>query len=119
MKSEGIIAVRGIRCYAFHGCLPEETKIGGEYVIDVWIRADLSKAMETDKLKHTIDYCDVQRIVTEEMKVPGNLIEHVCHRILQALKKELHHAREVKVKLTKINPPINGDVRSASVILQG
>jgi len=115
----GVINIKGIRCYAYHGCLPEETIIGGEYIIDVWIHADLSKAAATDNLEDTIDYCDIQRIVTREMKIPGKLIEHVCQRIIISLKKELPQAKQVKVRLTKINPPINGDVRSASVILQG
>ena len=29
------IEVNGIKLYAFHGCLPEEGKIGGNYIVDV------------------------------------------------------------------------------------
>ena len=116
---DGIIHVKGIRCYAYHGCLKEETIIGGEYSVDVWITADLEKAAKTDNLEHTIDYCDVYRIVTREMKVAGKLIEHVCQRIIISLKGELPLAKQVKVKVTKLNPPMNGDVRSVSVILHG
>ena len=116
---EGIIQVKGIRCYSHHGCLKEETKIGGEYVIDVWLQADLAKAAKTDNLDHTIDYCDVYQIVTREMKVPANLIEHVCQRIIISLKKELRQAKKVKVRVTKLNPPMNGDVSQVSVTLRG
>ena len=116
---EGIIQVKGIRCYSHHGCLKEETKIGGEYVIDVWLQADLAKAAKTDNLDQTIDYCDVYRIVTREMKVPGKLIEHVCQRIIISLKKELRQAKKVKVRVTKLNPPMNGDVSQVSVTLRG
>ena len=116
---DGIIQVKGIRCYAYHGCLKEETKIGGEYVVDVWVRADVGKAAKNDHLEDTVDYCDVYRIVTREMKVPAKLIEHACQRIIISLKKELRQAKKVKVRVTKINPPMNGDVRSVSVILQG
>jgi len=116
---DGIIQVKGIRTYSYHGCLKEETKIGGEYVIDVWVQADLAKAAKTDNLDNTIDYCDVFRIVTREMKVPGKLIEHVCQRIIISLKKELRQAKKVKVRVTKLNPPMNGDVSQVSITLRG
>jgi len=116
---DGIIQVKGIRTYSYHGCLKEETKIGGEYVVDVWLQADLAKAAKTDNLDQTIDYCDVYRIVTREMKVPGKLIEHVCQRIIISLKKELPQAKKVKVRVTKLNPPMNGDVSQVSVTLRG
>ena len=115
----GVIHLKGIRCYAYHGCLPEETVIGGEYVVDVWIRSDLAKAARTDKLSDTIDYSLINSIVVREMKTPSKLVEHVCQRILSAMKKELAGAEKVKVRVTKINPPIDGDVREVSVLLIG
>ena len=115
----GIIHVRGIRCYAYHGCLPEESVIGGEYIVDVWIRSDLDKASMTDKLSDTIDYSTIYSLVVREMKIPSKLVEHVCRRILLSLKQELTLADKVKVRVTKINPPIGGDVRDVSVMLTG
>ena len=29
------IFVSGIQCYAYHGCLPEEGRIGGHYIVDI------------------------------------------------------------------------------------
>ena len=115
----GIIHVRGIRCYAYHGCLPEEAVIGAEYKIDVWLQADLDKAAGSDRLEHTIDYCAVHAIVMREMGRPSKLIEHACGRILSALRQELPAVQKAKVRLTKINPPLNGDVRDVSVMLIG
>ncbi|MGY8911315.1 MAG: dihydroneopterin aldolase, partial [Flavobacteriales bacterium] len=37
----GIIKVKNIKLYAFHGCLDEEAKIGSEYRVDVKVKADL------------------------------------------------------------------------------
>ena len=34
---KNIVEVNGIKLYAFHGCLPEEEKIGGNYLIDVYL----------------------------------------------------------------------------------
>ena len=63
------IEVNGIKLYAFHGCLPEEGKIGGNYVVDVTLTTDFSKAAKTDELIETIDYVDINLIVKEEMAI--------------------------------------------------
>src|SRR5688572_33101976 len=115
----GIIQVKGIRCYAYHGCLPEETVIGSEYTVDVWIKCNLEKAIASDNLKHTVDYCSIHSIVLREMKQPSKLVEQACGRILTALKKELPAIEKARVRVTKFNPPMNGDVREASVMLIG
>src|SRR5436190_23614446 len=99
----GIIHVRGIRCYAYHGCLPEEAIIGGEYIIDTWIKTDLSEAAASDDILDTVDYSDIHRIVKREMQVRSKLVEHVCRRILEALVKELPRVKKIKVRVTKIN----------------
>ena len=96
------IEVNGIKIYAFHGCLPEETKIGGHYLVDVHLKTNFQKAAEADTLEDTIDYVDVNRIVKEEMSIPSKLIEHVGHRILLRFEKELKNMLEVRIKIIKI-----------------
>lgn len=112
------IEVNGIRLYAFHGCLPEETKIGGHYLVDVSMTTDFSIAAETDTLENTIDYVVVNKIVTEEMAIPSKLIEHVGQRIVKRLKDTLHNLHSLRIKVTKICPPINGDVKNVAVIIE-
>ncbi|HEU4718679.1 MAG TPA: dihydroneopterin aldolase [Bacteroidia bacterium] len=115
----GIINVNGIRVYAYHGCLPEETKIGGEYVVDVSIETDFSKAAESDDLSETVDYCTVNEIVRTEMTLPSKLIEHVAKRIADHLRKKFPAVKLFRVTVTKINPPMNGAVDSVSVVVEG
>lgn len=113
----GIIRLKNIRCYAFHGCLSEEAMIGSEYSVDVWIKSDLKKAASTDKLSDTIDYVHLNNIVKEEMAVRANLLEHVAQRMLDQI---LHCFKEVTaagVSVSKINPPLGGDVEYVSVEL--
>ena len=109
------INVSGIQLYAFHGCLVEEAKIGGKYEVDVRIDTDFSAAAENDTLKDTIDYVQVHKIVAEEMAVRSKLIEHVGMRIIKRLKSEIKQEANYKVVITKISPPINGDVRNVSI----
>ena len=65
------IEVNGIKLYAFHGCLPEETKIGGHYLVDVSLETNFLKAALEDTLIDTIDYVVINRIVKEEMAIPS------------------------------------------------
>jgi dihydroneopterin aldolase len=103
--------------YAYHGCLPEETKIGGYYEVTVRIVTDFSKAEKYDDLSTTIDYCDVFNIVVREMKEPSKLIEHVGGRIADALQTEIDRINKLDVTVKKIAPPMNGDVAEVSVII--
>ena len=115
----GRIEVNGLRFYSYHGCMEQETKIGGNYQVDVVITADLKPSSSTDVLSDTVDYCEVHKIVAHEMAVPSKLIEHVGKRIVDALKSKLHLAQAVEVKVTKFAPPIDGDCESVAVIIKG
>jgi len=113
-----IIEVNGIKCYAHHGCLPEETAIGGHYLVDVRMETNFSLAAYEDDLSKTIDYVQVNRIVEDEMKTPSKLIEHVGQRIVNRLKEELRTVETLRVKIVKLSPPINGDVDNVAIIIE-
>ncbi|MFT4545407.1 MAG: dihydroneopterin aldolase [Bacteroidia bacterium] len=114
----GIIRVKNIACYSHHGCLEEETIIGQQYLVDVEVNLDFSEAAATDDLTNTIDYCDINRIVEEEMAIRSKLIEHVGQRILNRFKAELNQLEAAEIEIKKINPPINGNVDYVSVVLK-
>ena len=50
------IIVEGIKIYAYHGCLIEESKIGSNYIVGVTMEIDFTEAAQTDDLHKTIDY---------------------------------------------------------------
>lgn len=111
------ILVEGIKLYAYHGCMEEEGKIGGNYIVDVTMETDFSEAAATDDLTKTIDYVIVYNIVKKQMAIRSMLIEHVGKRIIDELKKELQGLIKVDLKITKLNPPMNGNVESVSIII--
>ncbi|MEJ6584112.1 MAG: dihydroneopterin aldolase [Crocinitomicaceae bacterium] len=113
------IEVNGIKLYAFHGCLPEEGKIGGNYVVDITITTDFTEASLNDELNKTVDYVVVNKIVKEEMAIRSKLIEHVGQRIVNRIKKEVNNVDALRVKVIKICPPINGDVNNVAIIIEG
>jgi len=113
------ISLHNIRLKAFHGCLPEETIIGGDYQVDVRIKTDFADAAHKDDLNRTVDYCQVYDIVRREMAIPSKLLENVAQRIVNSLLHELRRINAVKVRVSKIAPPVNGDIEMVSVTLSG
>ena len=97
--------------------MDEEARIGQQYLVDVVLKVDFSAAADQDDLSKTIDYCDINRIVQEEMSVRSKLIEHVGQRILNRFKNELSTMESATVEIKKPNPPINGNVEYVSVVL--
>lgn len=115
----GLIEVNGIRVFAYHGCLDEEGRIGGQYRVDVSVEGDFSAAESDDHLRDTVDYGRITAIVKEQMAQRGKLIEHVCRRIMDALKAEWPGNYRWRVRLVKERPPIQGDVELAAYTLEG
>jgi dihydroneopterin aldolase len=112
------VEVNGIKLYAYHGCLPEEGKIGGNYTVDVSVSTDFSNSFDTDNLNDTVDYVVINRIVMEEMKQRSKLIEHVGKRILNRFKNEINGINHARLKVIKHCPPINGDVEDVAIIIE-
>ncbi|WP_152286019.1 dihydroneopterin aldolase [Flavicella marina] len=113
----GIIRVENIRAYSYHGCLEEEAKIGSDYRVDIEVKADLTKSCASDKLADTVDYVHVNLIVKEEMAIRSELLEHVAKRIQDRILKEIPIVKRVKTAVSKINPPIGGDVEQVTIVL--
>jgi len=113
------IEVNGIHIYAYHGCLPEEERIGGNYIVDLVVDTDFSESVETDKLADTIDYVALNKIVEEEMAVRSKLIEQVGGRILKRIQELDRRIFQASVKVRKLAPPINGNVEEVAIIISG
>ncbi len=113
----GIIKVENIRVYAYHGCLEEEAKIGSDYRVDVEVKADLTASSISDELVDTVDYVHLNLIVKEEMAIRSKLLEHVAKRIVDRVLGEIPTVKKVKTAVSKINPPIGGDVEQVTIVL--
>ncbi len=111
----GIIKVENIRVFAHHGCLKEETKIGSDYRVDLEVEANLQTSAKTDKLIDTVDYVFLNRIIKEEMEMPSQLLETVAKRILNRIFSEDKLVTKGTVWVSKLNPPIGGDVERVTI----
>ncbi len=111
----GIIKVENIRVYAYHGCLKEETAIGSDYRVDVEVKANLQQSAQTDELSDTVDYVLLNKIVKEEMAIASKLLETVAKRVLKRIFDESNLVKKATVSISKLNPPIGGDVEMVTI----
>ena len=111
------IRLKNIKIYAFHGCMMEEGQIGSDYLVNLKVRADLNKAQVSDELHDTVDYVLLNKIVKEEMAIRSKLLEHVGKRIVDRILSSISMVSSVAVTVSKVNPPIGGDVSEVSVTI--
>lgn len=112
---ESHIFLRKARFHAYHGVLSQERIVGNDYLVSVDIAYDFEHAMDTDELDDTINYADVYEMVKAEMEVPSKLLEHVAGRIGRNVVSTYPMVCDVKVEITKVNPPMGADCEGAGV----
>jgi 7,8-dihydroneopterin aldolase/epimerase/oxygenase len=112
------LILKGMEFYAFHGYYSEETKIGGNYSVDLELYTNLSQAAASDNLEDTVNYAAIYDLIKGEMQVPSKLIEHVAGRILKKILLEYKEINGVRIIVNKLNPPLGGKLHSASVELE-
>ncbi len=111
----GIIKLHNIKIHTNHGCLVEESKIGSDYRVDLTVTANLNASAQSDELADTVDYVHLNLIIKEEMAIRSKLLEHVAERILNRIFNELILVTQATVAVSKINPPIGGDVQMVTI----
>lgn len=113
-----LIEIEGMEFYAFHGHFEVEKMAGNRFLVDLKIEANLIKPGQTDRLEDTLDYQKAYLAVKEEMAVPSDLLEHVCQRIISRIKAEFPEVQKVIVKVSKMNPPMGGQIERVSVTME-
>lgn len=115
--SHGYILLKDLRFQARHGVGAQETLVGNEFTVNLRLRTDLTKAVQTDDVADTLSYADVFEAVRDEMSRPSQLLEHVAGRIARRLFHDFPALDAIELKLMKRNPPMGADIDSAGVEL--
>ncbi|HRS54428.1 MAG TPA: dihydroneopterin aldolase [Bacteroidales bacterium] len=106
----GVIILKDMDFFAYHGCFSEEQIIGTRFSIDLLLEADTEDAEITDNLHKTIDYQQVYNVVKKQMCIKSKLLENVARRIITELVKSFPEIKRAEVTISKFNPPLGGQV---------
>ena len=115
----GKVSLEGMEFYARNGYYEEVRVIGNKYSVDVILDVDVTDAALEDKLDGTVNYEKVYEIVQAVMSIDANLLEHLAGKMIKALKENFPQINNVKVRVSKYNPPIKGLCHKATVELEG
>jgi 7,8-dihydroneopterin aldolase/epimerase/oxygenase len=103
--------------FAHHGFYPEEQLIGGKFMVDVSVGFVPGEDMTSDEIRNTINYEHLYTIVCEEMKQTRKLIETVAQAIFRRIQQAYPFAKNIKVAVKKMDPPLKGKVGHSSVVV--
>ncbi len=113
----GIIEIEGMKFYAFHGHFESEQVVGNEFKVDLKIETNCNPAAGTDDLKDALNYQLAYEIVKTEMAQPSKLLENVAKRVLDGLYNQFPSISAATVRVSKMNPPMGGEIEKVSVTL--
>jgi 7,8-dihydroneopterin aldolase/epimerase/oxygenase len=113
----GIIEIEGMEFYAYHGHFRQEQVVGNKFLVNVSIETDCNVAGLTDDLNDALDYQKVYNLIKEEMEEKSFLLEHICNRILNRLYSDFSTINKATIKVSKINPPMGGQIKKVSVTM--
>jgi len=109
------ICFQGMTFYGYHGVFAAEAELGQRFIVDLELSMDLSAAGSSDDLRDTVNYADVYALVEQMVTNERfNLVEALTSRIAERLLASFPFA-EVKVKVTKPNPPIRGHYDAVAI----
>lgn len=109
------ISLRNVRFHAFHGVMPQERRVGGDFLVNLRVGYPLEQAMQSDEVGDTLNYATLYAVVKTEMMQPSNLLEHVAGRIAEAVAERFPQVTSIDLALTKQNPPMGADCDGAGV----
>lgn len=112
------ITLKGIPCYGYHGCLPEENRNGQPFYIDIMMKVSLEKAGRSDDLRDTIDYSKVYGMVKNMAEgKPYHLIERLAEVIAEAVRTQFPIAGVI-VTVHKPQAPVGGLIGDVAVTIE-
>lgn len=103
--------------YGYHGVYPEENRLGQRFTVDLELGLDLHPAAASDDLNKTVDYEAVYNTVREIVEgEPVKLVETLAERVVARLFATFP-IQEIRIRVTKPDPPIAGHYRAVGVEL--
>lgn len=109
------VALKDVKCYAYHGYYPEEQLTGIYFMVDAVVT--FVHEGDTENLQHTVNYEVINSIILEEMKNTQKMLETVVKRVLDRIVDTYPFVLTGEVGIRKLNPPMPGQIGHSFVQL--
>jgi dihydroneopterin aldolase len=109
------VALRDIKCFAFHGYYSEEQLTGIYFMVDAVVTFEPDD--DTENLLRTVNYEVLNTIILEEMKRTQKMLETVVKNILDRVVGSYPFLNSAEIGIRKLNPPMPGQIGHSFVQL--
>ena len=111
----GIIRLKNMQFYGFHGVSESEKHLGGRFEVDDKMTLSLKSACESDDLNKTINYESIYQTVGDCVKKDKfYLIEALANSIAKDILKN-HPIDSITIRVRKPHAPVRGVLDTVEV----
>lgn len=114
----GTIEINELILFARHGVYDFERENGNTFEITVHLHYPIENAMASDNLAYTLNYADAVEVIKQVMEKPSNLLEHVVQRLYESLTEKYPLVTGGFIRIAKLNPPINAEMKNVAVKIE-
>jgi len=101
------ISIYGISATGYHGVFDHEKRDGQQFIIDVVLHVDITRAAASDNVADTVHYGEVSELVVEQIQAgPWDLIEKLGSEIAEAILAAYPGVQQIDVVVHKPQAPI-------------
>lgn len=111
----GVIELENMEFYAYHGCFKEEQVVGNRFVVNATIETECVIPAQTDNIEDALNYVTVYELIKEQIMINAHLLENVTKRMVDAIYAKFPHVKKVSIKVSKMNPPMGGQMKCVSI----
>tara|TARA_B100001996_G_scaffold70745_2_gene51894 strand:+ start:9654 stop:10016 length:363 start_codon:yes stop_codon:yes gene_type:complete len=111
----GIIKLKNMQFYGYHGVYDHEKKLGAPFEVDVEITKPFKEAASSDDISHTVNYDSIFNLVDNTVSNSKyNLIETLADKIANKILNN-YEIDKVVVRVRKPKVQINGILDTVEV----
>jgi 7,8-dihydroneopterin aldolase/epimerase/oxygenase len=110
-----IVALEGMRFFAYHGVYETERVQGNYFTVDVWMDTGKATVADSDDLVDVLNYGRIYEVAAAVMGAPKKLLESLVNAIGRKLVEEFTEVKAITVRVSKENPPVGGECRRSYV----
>lgn len=104
------ILIRDLKIFAYHGVNPEEKENGQNFVFDIDLSVNMTKACYSDNVEDTVSYAKVIKTVTRTATAEKyDLLEKLAQVTADTILSEYPDVFNVSITLKKPNAPMKAD----------
>ena len=119
LHSVGVLRLKNMAFFGYHGVRSEERRLGQRFEVDVELTYEMERAAASDRVEDAVNYQAVFEVVEDVVTGKAvNLLETLASKIVEAL-MERFPVRRVIVRVRKMHPPIPGHLGCAEVEVVG